>query len=372
MYNTIMKNNNVFSVQNIKCLTGVDMSEHNLPVMVLDSGKEGPVLWLVAALHGDEVNGIEVIHRIFKFLKREPLKRGKIYALPIANPWGFELGRRENPYDLANMNRFFPGDPTGTTTERIDHAIFQFIMETKPTLLIDLHADTINSIPYVIVDRIRDKNLQENMEKVWHYAERFGVTVTEEIEEFNKYDLDKNLTFALNQQRVPAFLIELGGPNVISEIFARTGTNGVKNVLKDLDMVDIPKYIDSETKIKSESRLLLLENITCNESGIIKFLVKPSQKIKKNKPLAKIKDALGKTREIVTAPEEAYVISFSDTVVSFPGSYVFSLAMESVPKERKRSRRNRHIRTETKPAEPKPEPPKEKPALPAIPPKTDK
>lgn len=305
------------------------MAEHNLPIMILDSGKEGPVLWLFAASHGNEVNGIEVIHRVFKFLQRTKLEKGKIYALPIANPWGFELGQRENPYDLSDMNRHFPGNPKGSTTERINHIIFKYITETKPSLLIDLHADTSNSIPYIIVDRINNKNLQEIADKSWVFANKFGITVTEEIEEFQKQNVDKCLTYALTNAKIPSFVVELGGTNIINENFVRVGTNGVKNILKYLDMIDYPKYWESETKIKTPNRLKLIERITCNESGIIKYLVKPGQKVKKNKPLAKVKDILGKTKEVVIASENCYVISFEDTAVSFPGSLLFTLAIET-------------------------------------------
>ncbi len=320
-------------IKTIECFEGIDGAKHQLPVIMLDSGKEGPVLWVTAALHGDEVNGIEVIHRVFKFLKRGSLKRGIIYFLPIANPLGFELGKRENPYDLANMNRHFPGDAGGTTTERINHSIFNFILNTKPVFLIDLHADTYNSIPYIIVEKMTDKKLQPVFDKVWEFANKFGITVTEEITEFKKYQLEQGMVFSLIGKNIPAITVELGGPNTISEPFVRTGTNGVKNILKYLGMIDYPHYWELETKIKTPHRLRLIENITCNESGVIKFFVKPGQKVKKNKPLAKVKDILGHSKEIVTAPEDCFVISYSDTAVSFPGSLLFSLAVEDKPKK---------------------------------------
>jgi predicted deacylase len=327
---------NTFEIKTIKCFTGIDMGEHNLPIMMLDSNKDGPVLWLFAAIHGNEVNGIEVIHRVFKFLKRTPLKKGKIYALPIANPWGFELKQRENPYDLSDMNRHFPGDAQGNTTERINNIIFKYILSTKPNLLIDLHADTINSIPYIIVDKAGSKTDKEIINKTWEYANKFGVTATEEVEEFTKQGIDKSLSYALINAGIPSFVVELGGPKLISENFARAGVSGIKNILKYLEMIDYPKYWESETKIKTVGKLKLIENITCDESGVTKFLVKPGQKVKKNKPLAKIKDIFGKTKDIVVAPEDCYVISYEDTAISFPGSYLFTLAAEEKIKPQKK------------------------------------
>ena len=82
-----------------------------------------------------------------------PLKKGTLYALPLVNPAGFEMIKRENPYDEEDINRNFPGDASGSTTERLASAVFNSIIETKPDLVIDLHADTQNSLPYAIIDR---------------------------------------------------------------------------------------------------------------------------------------------------------------------------------------------------------------------------
>lgn len=312
---------------------GADLSERKLPILI-ERGKEpGPAIWLSAGIHGDEVTGIEVVQRIFGHLKRYGLKKGALYGLPLINPMGFEMIKRENPYDEEDINRNFPGDPNGNTTERLTNAVFNSIIETKPDLVIDLHSDTQNSLPYIIIDRpvSAKTGVKEAVEKSWELAEKFGITVTYdiEVEGYKKYKLDQSLTAALlNRNQIPAFLVELGGPRIIDEKFVKVGVHGIKNILLHFGMIDgEEKFWVSETKIKTPEKLELVENVTSKESGIIEYLVKPGQFVKKQQPLLKITNVLGKIEEIIFADRNCYIISLNDFSVSFPGSGLISLAM---------------------------------------------
>lgn len=322
-------------VKYINIFRGADLSERRLPILI-ERGKEpGPNIWLCAASHGDEVNGIEVIQRIFNHLKRNPLKRGALYAFPLINPMGFEMIRRENPYDTEDINRNFPGDPNGSTTERITNAIFNSIIETKPDLVIDLHADTQKSIPYIIIDQplAAKKEAKEAIEKSWELADKFGITMTYDIdvEGYRKYNVDKSLTAALvNRNQIPAFSVELGGPKIIDERFVRIGVHGIKNILHYFQMIEKNgKPWVSETKIETKERLGLVENITSNESGIIEFLVKPGQFVKEGNALAKVANVLGKIEEIIFATRNCYIIALNDYAVSFPGDSLLGVAVEN-------------------------------------------
>ena len=314
-------------IKYINLFKGMDLTERKLPILI-EKSKEGggPVVWLCAGIHGDEVTGIEVIHRIFNYLKRNPLKKGSLYAIPIINSAGFEMVNRENPYDDEDINRNFPGDPDGNTTERLTNAIFNSIIETKPDLVIDLHADTQNSLAYAIIDRpISVKTgIKEALEKSWKLVEKFGITVTCEVEVdvYKKYGLDKSLTGALiNQNQIPSFVAELGGPRVIDEHFVRIGVRGIRNILNHFQMIEEKeKPWVSETKIKTTETLELIENITSSESGIVEYLVEPGQFVKANTPLVKITNVLGKIEELINASQDFYIISLNDYSISFPGS----------------------------------------------------
>lgn len=336
----------------ISLLKGIDLSERRLPILIERAKEPGPTIWLCGATHGNEVTGIEVIHRIFNFLKRNPLKKGSLYAAPVINPLGFEMVKRENPYDGSDINRSFPGDNAGDTTERLTNVIFNGIVETKPDLVIDLHADTLNSIPYVIVDRPTGTKvgIVETLEKSWALAEEFGITVTYdiEVEGFKKYNLDKSLTAALtNRAQIPAFLVELGGPNVINESFVRIGTRGVKNLLAHFDMITLDEAPwASETKIKAEGRLEITEDCICNEAGIIEYLVKPGEFVKAGEPLARINNIIGKIEETILAERDCYIISLIDQSVSFPGITIITTAVVQKPPKEKEEMKKEEPRKE--------------------------
>ena len=320
-------------IKYINIFKGADLSERKLPILIERGEEPGPAIWLSAGIHGNEVTGIEVIQKTFNYLKRHSLKKGTLYALPLVNPMGFEMIKRENPYDGEDINRNFPGDPNGNTTEILTNAVFNNIIETKPDLVIDLHSDTQNSLPYIIIDRPLSARIgvKEAIEKSWDLAEKFGVTVTYEIEAegYKKYRLDQSLTAALaNRNQIPAFLVELGGPGIIDEKFVRAGMRGIKNILLYFRMLDGgEKPWVSETKIKTVEKLELDENITSSESGIIEYLVKPGQFVKKGEPLVKITNVLGKIEEVIFAEKNCYIISLNDFSVSFPGGGLFSIAV---------------------------------------------
>lgn len=103
----------------------------------LDSGEDGPVVLIVAGIHGDEVSGI----RTAGTLEELPLKRGKLYWIPAANTFGAENNRRKTRDD-RDLNRNFPGKPDGNHTQQLADCITRQILEIRPDLILDLHEAT--------------------------------------------------------------------------------------------------------------------------------------------------------------------------------------------------------------------------------------
>src|SRR5512139_998296 len=116
-----------------KILTGSDLARRRLPLMCATSENPGPVVWLTACSHGDEVSGIVVIQEVFRSIRRK-LIRGCVQAFPLMNPLGFESGMRHITMSGEDLNRSFPGNAHGTLGERIAHKIFDTITATKPDL----------------------------------------------------------------------------------------------------------------------------------------------------------------------------------------------------------------------------------------------
>ena len=143
----------------VRILTGSDLSNRRLPFMLAESEVEGPIVWMTACGHGDEVGGIVIIQEIFKWIKRQGLRRGKLMAFPLMNPMGFETASRQIIYSQEDLNRSFPGNPKGSLAERIAYKIFSAITQTRPSLILDLHNDWTLSIPYTLLD-VRDDHAE--------------------------------------------------------------------------------------------------------------------------------------------------------------------------------------------------------------------
>lgn len=311
---------------------GVDLSKRKIPLMWEGSPNPGPVIWLCGAIHGDEVTGTEVIQRLFVHLKTEKLKKGKIVALPVMNPLGYEMASRLSPYDEEDLNRNFPGDPEGTTAERLADVIFKTIIESKPDFVIDLHTDTMNSIPYTVVDRALKKKDQAIVKKSIDTAEILGINWFYDVslKNYVKTNSDKTLTGALvNISKIPALTLELGGPLIVNEEFVRVGLEGIKNLLRNLGMLNKTESNYSyERNVYLTKPYRIEEKSTVSSSGIIEYKVKAGQMVKKGQVMARIKNVFGRTEEIYRAQSSALVLSLSDYSVVFPGSDLFLLAVE--------------------------------------------
>src|SRR6056297_2602995 len=161
--------------QFIKIMTGSDLSQRKIPIVTLKSKNPGPVIWLTACAHGDEVTGIVIIQELMRYIKKNGLLKGSIYAIPIMNTIGFENVSRHVTFSNEDLNRSFPGSPAGSLAERIAFRIFDTIMDTSPDLVIDLHNDWINSIPYALVDPVEEDH--EIHETIIRYAAQSGLPV---------------------------------------------------------------------------------------------------------------------------------------------------------------------------------------------------
>ena len=109
-----------------------------IPVVVQRAPEDGPVVLLLAGVHGDEINGIDTVRRILEDVKEKPLVRGTLVSIPVLNVFGFLAMRRELP-DGRDLNRFFPGSPTGSLASRLAYAL---VSEVLPAVdvVIDLHS----------------------------------------------------------------------------------------------------------------------------------------------------------------------------------------------------------------------------------------
>jgi uncharacterized protein len=194
---------------------------HKLELVVheLDSGLDGPTLSLVGTVMGDQPIGVEIIRRVLMSLD-EVQFRGRLRALPVANPYGFQAHTRHNPLDMNNLNRVFPGRESGLVTERLAHQVFVSMVE-ECDVLIGLHSG--GSIPtvdftYMFNDLPVAKGLGS---RLLLPGPHHGGTLAE----------------AAVAAGVRVAIAELGGAHQEVTRFIERGVLGVMNVMKELKMI---------------------------------------------------------------------------------------------------------------------------------------
>ncbi len=306
----------------IKILTGSDLSRRRLAVMRTRASQPGPTVWLTACGHGDEVGGIVVIQEIFKQLRRSRLLRGEVNAFPLMNPLGFEMSSRHVAFSGEDLNRAFPGNPSGSLAQRIAHRIFEEITQARPALVLDLHNDWRSSIPYAVLDPPPGAAHRETFAQAKAFARITGLLLIAESPKSPDALLSpRTLSGSLLLHGVPALTLELGEAYVVNEVNVRHGVRAIWNNLAALEMVP-PDPEPFAYPLPRECRGRFLpysDQIISSTSGIIRFMVRPGDVISAGYPVARTYNAFGKLLETISAPAAGIVLGHSDTSVAFPG-----------------------------------------------------
>lgn len=119
--------------------SGADVeADAEIPLHIIRGAATGPCLLILAAIHGDEYEGVQTVIELGRSLSPEHI-RGTVLMVPIANPYAFRAADRLTPEDGCNLAREFPGNPEGTVTERLAWQIGSCLIE-KADFLLDLHS----------------------------------------------------------------------------------------------------------------------------------------------------------------------------------------------------------------------------------------
>lgn len=287
-------------------------------------------MWLAACAHGDEVGGVVVIQEVFRRLRRVPLLQGEVRAFPLMNPLGFEIGSRHIAMGGEDLNRNYPGNEHGSLAQRIAALILRQIVQTSPTLVLDLHNDWRSSIPYAVIDPPPGPAHRDAYSRARRYLRQTGLPLVQESSKSADARISqRTLSGSLLRQNVPALTLELGEAFVVNEANVDCGVRVVWNLLSALGMVAPPAQ-PFEFEFPREYRRRFLtysDGALSSTSGIIRFAVKPGDIVAAGQPLAKIYNAFGKLLETVSASRPGIVLGHSDSSVAFPGVPVVALGL---------------------------------------------
>lgn len=290
--------------------------ETSIPVVVIHGKKAGPRLFVSAAVHGDEINGVEIIRRL---LGAPAMKRiqGTIFAVPVVNVFGFVNQSRYLP-DRRDLNRSFPGSARGSMASRLAYVFMREIV-SRSTHGIDLHTGAIHrsNLP-----QIRTSLDNEDCASL---ARAFGVPVV-----INSAMRDGSLRQAASEKGIPTLLYEAGEALRFDEVSVRAGVRGVLSVMRHLGM------ITSKRRPKAAAEPVLARSTTwirASKGGILRTVVSLGARVSGNETLAWISDPLGDEDVAVLASEPGILIGRTELPLVNEGDALFHIASVARPKE---------------------------------------
>lgn len=294
-------------------------TEISMPVHIVRAKKPGPTVFVSAAVHGDELNGIEIIRRLIK-LKSLKLTSGSLILVPMVNVYGVLNQSRYMP-DRRDLNRSFPGSEKGSLAGRVAHKFLTEIVN-QCDFGIDLHTGAIHrsNLPQVRAD-LDD---QETLE----LAEAFGVPVL-----LNANLRDGSLRQAAVESGTKILLYEAGQALRFDELSIRAGMRGVTNVLKHLGMMS-SKRSSASKKPKSEP-FISYSSAWCraSSSGFVKDLKKLGDQVLKGDALAEIGNPFGEIAGTVRANRSGIVIGRQNIPLVQEGDAMYHIAYFKDPDE---------------------------------------
>jgi len=279
----------------------------SLPVHIIRAKNPGPTIFISAAVHGDELNGIEIIRRLIRQNKLS-ITKGTVIAVPMVNVYGVVNQSRYMP-DRRDLNRYFPGSAKGSLAGRVAH-IFMKEIVAHCNYGIDLHTGAVHrsNLPQIRAD-MNDPETKE-------LAETFGVPVV-----LNSNLVDGSLREAAVEKNTKILLYEAGEALRFDEFSIRAGMKGIINVLQHLGM---------KRRSKSKKKTPFIANgsqwVRANASGIVNNIANLGDQITKGQVLAEIGSPYGEVLDNVIATRSGILIGKQNIPLVQEGEAMFHIA----------------------------------------------
>lgn len=288
------------------------LSDHtpmNLPVQIIHGTREGPVAFVSAAIHGDEIIGVEIIRRLSHMLARRRLA-GTLMLVPIVNTIGFISHSRYLP-DRRDLNRSFPGSASGSLASQLAHRFLNEVV-ARCEFGVDLHSAAIHrvNLPQIRVNPADDRSMD--------LARVFGAPI------IVKSPLrDGSLRSAAHDKGVPVLVYEAGEGLRFDEISIRMGVKGVLRVLQYSGMTASRaiKSASVESPVASKSAWL-----RAPAGGLLRALRKTGDTVAKGEVVGLVSDPFGETETEVASTTGGLIIGRTNLPVVNQGDALFHIA----------------------------------------------
>jgi len=287
-------------------------NQMNLPVEVLNGAKDGPSLWLSAAIHGDEINGVEIIDRVLEKLDVRKL-HGSLVAVPVLNVFGFIQQQRYMP-DRRDLNRCFPGSANGSLASRLAHLFMNQIVANS-THGIDLHTASNHrtNLPQIRA------NLKHGPTR--QMAEAFGAPVMIQVDAPRG-----SLRHAVAKKNLPVLTYEAGEPLRFNSDAINIG---VKGVLRVMAALGIRKVKTPKSGSRPSIEVTKTTWVRARRSGILRLGVKMAESVVRGQVLGELHDVFGDHKARLRSPCDGLVIGHTHNPLVSQGDAIIHVAAET-------------------------------------------
>jgi predicted deacylase len=283
------------------------------PVLIAHGAEPGPVLCLTAALHGDELNGIEIVRRVLYNIDPAVLS-GTVVGVPIVNLQGFRRGSRYL-VDRRDLNRYFPGNPNGSSASRLAHSFFTQVV-SHCDALVDLHTGSFyrTNLPQLRAD-VRNPDVVK-------LTQGFGATMV-----LQSAGAIGTLRRAAVQAGIPAVTLEAGESMRLQEKAVAHGVKGIHTLMNQMDMIKSfslwgdpqPVYYNS-VWVRAERGGILFSNVSLGDRVSVGSL------------LGEVRDPITNTKTEIFSPREGRIIGMAVNQVVQPGFAAFHVGIRAADK----------------------------------------
>lgn len=281
-----------------------------VPVIIERSKKPGPTILFTAGIHGDEVNGVEIVRQIIAKGINKP-KCGTIICIPVINIFGFLHMDREFP-DGRDLNRMFPGTKSGSLASRVAYKLINEIVP-KVDLILDYHTGAANRFNAA---QIRIANNNAELKKL---ATVFGAPFV-----LYSKNLNKSFRNTCYKRGVPMLLFEGGKSFSFDKNITNTGVNGAKRILHHLGMLHTIFRISKPKKkcvFIAESKW-----IRAKYSGMFRASATINKLVNKGDVIGHITDPFGKFHHFVKAQNSGYIFNVNEAPIVNQGDALFHIS----------------------------------------------
>ncbi|WP_372862394.1 succinylglutamate desuccinylase/aspartoacylase family protein [Spongiibacter sp.] len=270
------------------------------PVLIAAGVNPGPTLCLTAAVHGDELNGVETIRRVMFSLESDKLS-GTVIGVPIVNMHGFLRTSRYLP-DRRDLNRYFPGDVKGSSAARIAHSFFNEII-AHCDRLIDIHTGSFHRTNLTQLRSDLGKESVRQFSKMFH-----DVTVLDGA------GGSGTLRRAAVDAGIPAVTLEAGEPLRMQLKEVKQSVNGIKAVMHYMQMIDDKPVRAPKQKVFYKSLWLRAE-----QSGVFLSETKLGENVRKGDILGTVTDPITNRSSVIRSTVDGQIIGMALNQMVMPG-----------------------------------------------------